>query len=77
MECIELKWLCEDIKKVRSSQAFISINFCTKLGGIQLLRSQLGGRGPSKCERMQTGVGRASHQCEYLQIIFFNSAPSP
>ena len=32
MECTELNWLCEHMKKVKSSQASISINpYCTEL----------------------------------------------
>ena len=29
MKCIKINWSCKHIKKVRSSQAFISINSCT------------------------------------------------
>ena len=31
MESIEINWLCKHSKKVRSSQAYISVNSCTEL----------------------------------------------
>ena len=36
IEYIEINWLCKHRKKIRSSQAYISINCCTKLSKTQL-----------------------------------------
>ena len=47
------------------------------LGGIQILRSHLGGkRGRSKCESMRTeGKGKGLCECQRLHIDFFNLVP--
>ena len=36
VECVELNWLCNHVKKVRSRQASISINSCAELSKTQL-----------------------------------------
>ena len=48
-------------------------NCCMPLGGIQLLRLQLGRRGVHQNENVcQQGEGGVSYQCKHSDIIFFH-----